>query len=57
MISPEIQYYLKLAEESHEVAKTLMDLGHVRFSAAQSYYTFLALPFLTGNWVKSDQNV
>jgi uncharacterized protein (UPF0332 family) len=43
MISPEIQYSLKLAEESHEAAKALMDAGHTRFSAAQSYYTFFYL--------------
>jgi uncharacterized protein (UPF0332 family) len=39
LIAPEIRHFLNLAEESHEVAKTLFDLGHNRFSAAQSYYT------------------
>ena len=43
MISSEIQHFLKLADESHEVAKVLMDMGHVRFSAAQSYYTIFYL--------------
>jgi uncharacterized protein (UPF0332 family) len=39
MTSSEIQHFLKLANESHEVAKGLIDMGHPRFSAAQSYYT------------------
>ncbi len=39
MISSEIQHYLDLADESHEVAGTLIKLRHIRFSAAQSYYT------------------
>jgi uncharacterized protein (UPF0332 family) len=43
MIAPEIRHFLNLAEESHEVAKTLLDLGHNRFSAAQSYYTIFYL--------------
>ena len=43
MIPPEIQYLLDLAEESHKVAKMLRDNGHVRFSAAQSYYTIFYL--------------
>ena len=36
---PEVQYYLDLADESHEAAKVLIDRGFVRFSAAQTYYT------------------
>ena len=43
MIMPEVQYYLDLAEESHEAAKLLMDRGFVRFAAAQSYYTIFYL--------------
>jgi uncharacterized protein (UPF0332 family) len=43
MITPEIQHLLNLAEESHQVAKMLRDNGHVRFSAAQSYYTIFYL--------------
>jgi uncharacterized protein (UPF0332 family) len=43
MITSEIQHYLNLADESHEVARILMDGGHIRFSAAQSYYTFFYL--------------
>ena len=43
MISSEIKHYLNLADESHEVAKTLMDSEHIRFSAAQSYYTIFYL--------------
>lgn len=43
MITPEIQHYLNLADESHEVAKALIDMGHPRFSAAQSYYTIFYL--------------
>jgi uncharacterized protein (UPF0332 family) len=43
MISSEIQHYLNLADESHEVAETLIKLGHIRFSAAQSYYTIFYL--------------
>ena len=39
MISSEIQHFLSLAEESHEVAGKLIEMGHARFSAAQSYYT------------------
>lgn len=38
MISSEIQHFLNLADESHEVAKELLD-RHPRFSVAQSYYT------------------
>ena len=34
---------LNLADESHDVAKVLMDLQHARFSAAQSYYTIFYL--------------
>jgi len=43
MISSEIQHYLDLADESHEVAGTLIKLRHIRFSAAQSYYTIFYL--------------
>jgi len=43
MITPEIQHFLNLANESHEVAKTLIDLRHTRFAAAQSYYTIFYL--------------
>ena len=43
MISSEIQYLLKLADESHEVAKVLIDKCFIRFSAAQSYYTIFYL--------------
>jgi len=43
MISAEVQHLLKLADESHGVAKGLMDMGHPRFSAAQSYYTVFYL--------------
>lgn len=43
MIAPEIRHFLNLAEESHAVAKTLFDLGHNRFSVAQSYYTIFYL--------------
>jgi uncharacterized protein (UPF0332 family) len=38
-----IQYYLNLADESHEVARVMIETGHVRFSAAQSYYTIFYL--------------
>ena len=43
MISAEVQHLLKLADESHAVAKVLIDTGHARFSAAQSYYTIFYL--------------
>jgi uncharacterized protein (UPF0332 family) len=43
MIAPEIEHFLKLADESHEAAKTLIDTGHPRFSAAQTYYTIFYL--------------
>lgn len=43
MISAEVQHLLKLADESHDVAKALIDMGHPRFSAAQSYYTIFYL--------------
>jgi len=43
MTSSEIQHLLKLANESHDVAKALMDMGHARFSAAQTYYTIFYL--------------
>ena len=40
MISTEIRHLLKLADESHEVAKVLIDKGFIRFSAAQSFTQF-----------------
>jgi len=43
MTPPAIQHFLKLADESHEVANGLIDMGHPRFSAAQSYYTIFYL--------------
>ena len=43
MTAPEIRHFLKLADESHEVAKVMIDVGHPRFSAAQSYYTIFYL--------------
>ena len=43
MITQEIQYLLNLADESHQVAKVLLDKGFIRFSAAQSYYTIFYL--------------
>ncbi len=43
MISSEIQHFLDLADESHQVAKVLIDMGHTRFAAAQSYYTIFYL--------------
>jgi len=43
VISPDTQLLLKLADESHEVAENLIDMGHARFSAAQSYYTIFYL--------------
>lgn len=43
MIPPEVQHLLSLAEESHQVAKVLRFSGHVRFAAAQSYYTIFYL--------------
>jgi len=43
MISSEIQHLLKLADESHDAAKALMDMGHPRFSAAQTYCTIFYL--------------
>ena len=43
MTTPAIQHFLKLADESHDVAKGLIDMGHPRFSAAQSYYTIFYL--------------
>ena len=43
MISSEIQHFLNLADESHEVAGKLIEMGHARFSAAQSYYTIFYL--------------
>ena len=43
MISAEVQHLLKLADESHDVAKILIDNGHARFAAAQSYYTIFYL--------------
>lgn len=43
MTAPEIEHSLKLADESHNVAKTLLEIGHPRFSAVQSYYTIFYL--------------
>lgn len=43
MISEQVRHYLKLAEESHDVAEKLMEMGSARFSAAQSYYTMFYL--------------
>ena len=43
MISLEIQHLLNLADESHDVANSLMDMRHARFSAAQTYYTIFYL--------------
>jgi uncharacterized protein (UPF0332 family) len=43
MITPEIQHYLNRADESHEVAKVLLDKKFWGFSAAQSYYTMFYL--------------
>ena len=43
MNSPEIEHLLALAEESHLGAKTLLERGLARFSAAQSYYTMFYL--------------
>jgi len=43
MITPEIEHLLNLADESHDVAKKLIDMGHPRFSAAQTYYTIFYL--------------
>jgi len=43
MITPEIQHYLGRAQESHEVAKVLLDKKFFGFSAAQSYYTMFYL--------------
>jgi uncharacterized protein (UPF0332 family) len=42
MTSSEIQYFLNLADESHEVARGLTRT-HPRFSVAQSYYTIFYL--------------
>ncbi|MBN1451348.1 MAG: HEPN domain-containing protein [Anaerolineales bacterium] len=43
MTTPAIQHFLKLADESREVANGLIDMGHPRFSVAQSYYTIFYL--------------
>ena len=43
MITPEIEHFLKLADESYDVAKGLIEMGHPRFSAAQTYYTIFYL--------------
>ncbi len=43
MTTTGVQHYLNLADESHEVAKAMLSLGHPRFSAAQTYYTFFYL--------------
>ena len=42
MTSSESQYFLNLADESHEVARGLTKT-HPRFSVAQSYYTIFDL--------------
>jgi len=41
--TPEVEHLLKLADESHAAAKVLLEMGHPRFSAAQSYYTIFYL--------------
>lgn len=38
----EIDHLMELADESHEVARTLLE-AHPRFSAAQTYYTIFYL--------------
>jgi uncharacterized protein (UPF0332 family) len=43
MISSDIEYLMKLADESHEAARVMIDNGITRFSAAQSYYTIFYL--------------
>lgn len=43
MIASEVEHFLKLADESHQVAKALIEIGPPRFSAAQSYYTIFYL--------------
>lgn len=43
MTSADIEHLLKLADESHEAAKVMIDNDIVRFSAAQSYYTIFYL--------------
>jgi uncharacterized protein (UPF0332 family) len=43
MITAEIEHLLKLADESYAVAKALVDMGHPRFSAAQTDYTIFYL--------------
>ena len=43
MISVSIQRLLDLADESHQVAKNIMDAGSPRFSVAQTYYTMFYL--------------
>ncbi len=43
MISPEIQHFMNLAQESHSAAKVLIEKGFTGFSAAQSYYTMFYL--------------
>jgi uncharacterized protein (UPF0332 family) len=43
MIPSEIQHFLKLADESHDVAREMLNIRHPRFSAAQSYYTIFYL--------------
>ncbi|MEW5938147.1 MAG: HEPN domain-containing protein [Chloroflexota bacterium] len=43
MIAPPVQHFVNLAEESHDVAKTLLDTSHPRFSAAQTYYSIFYL--------------
>ncbi len=43
MKTPEIEHLMSLTDESHEVARTLIDTAHPRFSAAQTYYTIFYL--------------
>jgi uncharacterized protein (UPF0332 family) len=43
VILSEIQHFLDLADESHEIAGKLIDMGYARFAAAQSYYTIFYL--------------
>lgn len=43
MISNEVQQLVSKAEESHAVAKLLIEKGYIGFSAAQSYYTIFYL--------------
>jgi len=43
MTTPEVEHLLKLADESHDAAKVMIDNGIIRFSAVQSYYTIFYL--------------